>query len=809
MKTVSIVTIILFFSLAGFSQSFDPSKINQNKLEALILQKLNAHRKTLKLVLLKNQLALQKAASFHSKYQSDNNVLTHDQKDVKNRTPYKRVMNQGGTNGLIGENVAYVSPESTYEDLAEAFYQSWKNSPPHYENMIHPDYRYSGIRFERSKSGKVIYGTHVFGGERYIPPPVADYPVDARGIKDYDEKTYYRDGIWGRSAASFAYSLFQRGDSIFLYYENDEAVEKSILRENDGLAVDIIERRQFPCGSPNLFHGSAIHDGVMLPPVFRDELFQKNKSLHYWGHKLFLGIVPKGIASQIDLAMIGIKDSCYCDYGHSIEIPEAGLAQFRINPIWALGELKQRKYVDTLPPLKNDNRWTRVDSTSKFQISNKVFEIHFDKNRYQLTQLPASLITFLKKNKSEIKSIEVEAFSSVEGATDKNIFLQNKRAQQIENALQKESIDLDQISKTSQENWNLFYAQIGTTKWSSWKSKPKYQIKNALRNASKAKELEPLLKEQRTAKVKITFNQTITTKRYATNYFDQVKTDEELKYLIAYFSQLVAKSKTDSALLVQYQLIQEFLKEKISIHDLTDVNIPIKKENLPLLSNQFAIDLFFRKRIPENKEYIERLKQVKALDEHYLPMKFNFYGYATRYLYAKQEAIGDLIDLEYDILDLLTDDSYTITYQDPKKAVERLQVNFHLGAFRYFRKNKQYDLKGESLAFIRDYFLEEGLTELETLRLALYFNKNGRHEWTLELLWPYIEKGHYMEETLFTYIQTLAPETDDSEVSKKRFVRYGKVAEQRNNDRFCKWLDEEFQLLRTHEIKQIYCEHCE
>jgi len=200
MRTLLLLIFSCMLTCSVFAQIFNEKDIDQSRLENLILQKLNQHRSELNLTPLRSQIHLQKAAIFHSKYQANNNILTHDQNNKKYESPFKRVIAHGGINATIGENVAFISLKKTYEEVAEDFYQAWKNSPPHYENMIYPDYRYSGIRFQVNTVGDLIYGTHVFGGEIYIPPPVENFPKGAYGIKDYDEKICNPRRYFGRSA---------------------------------------------------------------------------------------------------------------------------------------------------------------------------------------------------------------------------------------------------------------------------------------------------------------------------------------------------------------------------------------------------------------------------------------------------------------------------------------------------------------------------------------------------------------------------------------------------------------------------------
>ena len=265
MKKIFLPILYLLITYSLAAQNFDVKNIDQERLERLVLQKLNNHRSELGLRPLTSNRVLQKAAAIHTEYQVKNNILTHDQNNEKLKTPFKRVLSVGGTNGLVGENVAYVSAEKTYEEIATSFYEGWKNSPPHYKNMIHPDYRYSGIRFQVAQRGSTVFGTHVFGGIIYVPPSNANIPLDAFGLLEFDTdkcKEMTENVLFNHE---FSYSSFNiSNDSLFIKFDDIDYVRKIILKDNDGLAIDIIERRQFPCNDYNMFHGSPIHDGVLL-----------------------------------------------------------------------------------------------------------------------------------------------------------------------------------------------------------------------------------------------------------------------------------------------------------------------------------------------------------------------------------------------------------------------------------------------------------------------------------------------------------------------------------------------------------------
>ena len=131
----------LLFSITLFSQkeiSIDFEKLN-SKVSILI----NKHRKSLKLKELTKDTLLQKAAEDHSMYLKKLGFLSHEQKDLIKKNPSDRVFFYGGKKfSGIGENILFTSIKvDDYNDkeldkLAQTIFNQWKNSPPHYKNII-------------------------------------------------------------------------------------------------------------------------------------------------------------------------------------------------------------------------------------------------------------------------------------------------------------------------------------------------------------------------------------------------------------------------------------------------------------------------------------------------------------------------------------------------------------------------------------------------------------------------------------------------------------------------------------------------
>lgn len=174
---MSVLAVLYSFTKPSDTK-IDVNNLDQDKLEILILEKVNELRKNKRKPKLEDNSILGLAASNQAKFLKKNKQLSHNQKFRKTRTPMDRVDYYGGKFSYVGENIAYTylyervkgavnKRKSTYlmsyESTAEYFFQLWKNSKTHYKNMVDGDFNLSKIRFSYDTKTHRIYGVQVFG----------------------------------------------------------------------------------------------------------------------------------------------------------------------------------------------------------------------------------------------------------------------------------------------------------------------------------------------------------------------------------------------------------------------------------------------------------------------------------------------------------------------------------------------------------------------------------------------------------------------------------------------------------------------
>ncbi len=160
--------ISFLFSISIYSQQ--EVEIDFEKLNSKVTFLINNHRKSLKLKELEKDTFLIKAAEDHSLYLQKLGFLSHEQKDIKKKNPSDRVIFYGGKKfSGFGENILFTTiKKEKYSDkeldkLAKTIFNQWKNSPPHYKNIINKDFDAADLGFFIDTKRNRIYATHVFG----------------------------------------------------------------------------------------------------------------------------------------------------------------------------------------------------------------------------------------------------------------------------------------------------------------------------------------------------------------------------------------------------------------------------------------------------------------------------------------------------------------------------------------------------------------------------------------------------------------------------------------------------------------------
>lgn len=161
-------------------ETIDTRRFDISLLEDLVHEEINKLRAKKRRTVLQKDDCLRRAADLQNEYVMKIDKLTHSQRNKDRKTVLERSRLFGCTHMLVGENLQFLGftiikqngkiidiEAPTYNEAAKDMAENWKNSPGHYENLIHKDFYRVGtvVAYDSQENG--IYATQVFGA---VPP---------------------------------------------------------------------------------------------------------------------------------------------------------------------------------------------------------------------------------------------------------------------------------------------------------------------------------------------------------------------------------------------------------------------------------------------------------------------------------------------------------------------------------------------------------------------------------------------------------------------------------------------------------------
>jgi uncharacterized protein YkwD len=771
-----IVIFVLLLGKTVYSQKasdkINISSINFSLIDHLFNEKLNDLRKSKGASVLSPDAVLKKAAQDQADFMNVNDTLTHARIIPAKKNPSLRVLFYGGQNDGVGENVLFnfinipttskytkeTTTINTYEEAAEAVFQSWKHSPGHYKNMIEPKYDVQGIAFSFNPKTKKMYASQVFGMTAYkydkkIQPLLSDYHIKpfSQGLcgilKD--------ENINGVRVANRIYVLKGK---IYFDVQNTKPFTRAFKDPFDMLAIDIVFKNQFVCEKNNKLNGSPYYDGMLLKPVSFQELFKRNVGAN--GRlTAYLCDLPAEVAGMdYQLNAVLLKSNCFCSYTYLINVESKSYDLINLQPFW-----------DTV-------RTTLVRDTFNLTIRQKVL---FDKGQSKLdsNSLMKTEVKLLFLGQFA-KAIKLNAYSSVEGDEKINKEIQEKRAKVIVKELQPYIPKGITTEINAQENWGLFLKQIPDTKYYYLYALDKPAIKKELKD-SLGKRLEKQLNEERYSEFEI---------KIEGAYYDSSSAD----ILSLGLMKALNEKNLTLAHSIQSKLIYKYLNDKASIDQLSQYPFPDDTASVPYIINLLAAKCIN----PNDPDYYNKRKLMNLFKQYSSNKKvqYNFCIYAINYWATESDTLINPKKL----LDLVSK-CKTLA---PERAVNSMLLNYYLAAVKYYSKINNIDLMGENLDNIHALFQTVKLDENSSYKLALYFCDYNMTNWAVELLEPYALTTKN-DKVIHLYLAAGAIDYHPDYPEKYTTVldRYIQLFPNYYNS----WIEHEYQLLREPIFKTRYC----
>jgi uncharacterized protein YkwD len=751
----------------------DLGSLNQKLLSDLYNKKLNEHRKSLSLSQLKSDPVLIKAALIHSEYMSEKDTLTHNEITPERKTPFDRVKYLKGKHDGVGENCLYFplftyfkskkkkdsTKVSTYEDAAEQLFIQWKNSPGHYKNMIEPKYDLQGISFSYNKEKNKFYATQVFGMVPYNYPSHLEQYLNDYNIKPKAPavcKPIVDENLPGYRVAN---RIFIEDNKIYIYLQYPKPFEKVFTSQNDMIAIDVVFKDQFNCEKNNRLNGSPYYDGVLLPPVSFKELFKRNTLKEEGRLKAFLCDLPQEVRiKNYQLNTVLIKNSCFCDYSFPVEVASQNYDLINLQPFW-----------DTVNvALRTDTFHRIIKQRIRFDKGKSTF------NKFDLLFTQVKLAQL----KDYMKSMTLNAYSSVEGDPEINKSIQTKRAANVLAELQPFIKPGLKIKTLASENWDMFNSLIPNTSYDFLLKEDKKTVKQFLKDSTDFF-LELILDLERYVEFEIEVEGTYN------NFSDP-------NILEVAIHRALANKNYKLAHEIQSKIIYSYLKEKASIDNLSYFDMHKDTLDLP-----FYINLLAAKSINEYSPYFQDIKGIRQLYKKYSysqKAQYNFCIYAIKYWSFFKEPF-----MSPDSLFQQVEKCYQLA---PDFAVNSMLLNYHLTAVAYYDHKNNYKKMVAELDKIHALFISKKLSENTSYKLALYFCNYNATDWAVELLEPFGLQTKN-KDVLMLYLQAGVVHYRDGYPDE--FVKILDRYIQLYPKDFKNWVIKEYQLLRIDFFKERFC----
>lgn len=763
MKKLLTILCILFTSLC-FSQL---SNSNKQLLEKEVLRHINVLRQSKKLPVLTNDTILHKAAVLHSGYMAKTKRLSHSQHTTRLKRPIDRVNYYSDEYELIGENILHSKPvtlplsDPQIKRIALEIFRSWKGSPNHYKNLTRFSYSLTGLGFKYQSQTKRIYATQVFGIKGIkIPKQLSD---NAFGVKLNStlgtscSETLRR---YSNILINMGNAVAIDGDEILFKYHDNQYLREIFSDSNDGMAIDLLVRDQFSCNG-NSLDMSKVYDGVMLKPVYRDELFNNNKAKSDYRFIVSLGKIPKNLLGKnISASLIFIKDKSVCEYRVPVYLKSDGYDLIEIKP-------SLRK-----PKVEFPNEGI-----------NKMVEVVFDFDTGKMTPTSDPKITFKKE---DVVAIDIQSFTSVEGTKEINEELHHGRAAYIE-AYLTEGIEQDLlISKEAKENWALCEYQMELFGKSSLLNSSKAEIRRYVQNnLTKWKEA---LKRQRRSKAMVYLKGTW-------NAAHKNKVDYNL--LTAIVTNNIPLINRCLAEMYENDMHSAYLNNDLVFSKVLDHPDLVENISAILLKNfsyYYQDDIIY---------YIRNwLKKPENLSVGAQENLLNLYAITTQRLLKYWDVDSKTLAK---VMNPARVDKLLKNYKG-KTKIHPLVLNFHIATIKYYGQINDSRRISTSFDFITNYFKEKVSNINDEIKLCLFFNSWSMYRYTTELLVSRMDSRDFNEEAAFLLAQNIS----SSHSNKKELVaKVHAKAYRFNKTRWCKWINSDFQLLRNDTISSLYCKTCQ
>ncbi|WP_418602331.1 hypothetical protein [Hwangdonia sp.] len=573
------------------------------------------------------------------------------------------------------------------------------------------------------------------------------------------------------------YSIKRENDD--LYFEiNDKNWFNSVFKNvGDGLAVDVVSKDRYACQVQSIDNYQI--KGLLLEPVYAEAL---KRGLTINTENIFrvkVGKIPKKLLKhdlEYNILFLGNKNLCRYYVTYDLDYYS-----------WDL--LDMGMYLDFLT---YGTKQIRASAKEGYAIRNKTlkFVIPFKKNKASYSQADIKPIyDSLRITDFDIKSLNIKAYSSIEGISKRNVELQEQRANSIVAALQTFQKPTIKTVVSASENWVEFFNDIDGTPYENLKTLTKNDVRKKIAGTV-SREMEYLLKNHRKAVVELELEK------------KEKNIGKSANTLLTEFNRAITENKVDQAKTIQNSIFEKIKSNETTPAILQKMDIPKQAKYAKLINKNAAYKYMLNER--QALIVYNELLDLEKLAPNDKEIKYNIA--AIEIILWRHKAI------DIDESELVKNINALKKHGIHRSLISRMMANFHIVIAEKLMKNRDFDNKDKSVDYVNKRYKKFPLSDYDYLSLAQFFSIYGNSNLAVKLLERKARTIDIDEDLLFYYLNLTL--IDESLTNDPNYRTIMLNAINMNKTRFCKLFNAvenggvTFQLLDNEYLRNTYCENC-
>lgn len=727
---------------------------------------------------------LKKAAVDQAVYMAQNNDDGISRNEKEKKLTGDRITFYGGSKHgteLTGKTlIAKGTTNYSYAKIADDIVFRWFSSSKTKALIEDLAYPIIGVGAKADAEAKRVYVSLVLGNYKsfnqgatlahQLPLP---FSTKTYGLKEPEngncKKVQRIDNL-----AKYQKNLTVEAGIIYLETDDIKTLQKLLSDKKDGLAVDIIQREQFPCNGPNIIDHNMLNQGVLTKRIYSKKLFKTNlikDDENKFAFKTPLGALPENLSDTYELGLVIIKNKNFCT---------TLLPNFLIEP--------QGRFTKNLALLADT---ITINSRFAYQpvadTMTRSFKIPFENKKFTYNSKDIEpFLKLLNEPEFTILNLKITAYSSIEGGEKENRMLQIRRAESIVTALEESQDKPIKAEIITGYNLTDFINDIDSSEYQLLANRPLNEIQQYIKENQLNDELEPYLQNHRYALIEL-------------QIIHNIHGENEWPFVLHNFNKAVEDEDRALALSIQKFIIKQVLNQRYEPKVLSELVIPDTEDYVGMKMNLAWLQ--YTTQQISDEEFQTLVKELHELDPANEYIAFN-----DIYLEITQKPLSDLRSAS--LLQTRIDRLYYTPLT--KKTVDGLNLKHQFSIINYIDSvGESTSMRAKAIEKIKEItgLQSEGMEN--SMKFAELYIENKDIESALQTLEPWVSHPAGTENLLYSYLSLCSQSLETMHTPQFNYAI--RKAQYLNPERFCSLFDgKHFTLLvlENEGVKQLFCKSC-